>query len=648
MQRQVGEFVIDQEIGDGSSAKVFRAYQPTINRYVAVKIISYPSPTPSSDPTFFERRFNQEAQVLASLEHPHIVPIYHFGISQHECAYIAMRLMRGSLAEVLRQAPLPDDRVIDIALQLLAGLGYAHRRGMIHRDIKPGNILFDEAGSACLTDFSLIRLVEETQTDMLHDTALYTAPEQIRGASADQRSDIYSLGVVLYQMVTGRLPSEVESRDIAALLHKIEFEEPIPPSQLNPAVSPELERIVLRALRKEPRERFFSVDEMTEAIEAIPGTHMSDLQLRARRIPAYASAIATTLKRPSRLIGAVLLLLALILFVVLVESVINDHRPLQAPTVIVNGHGTPDAAVPSAAEIDQARRSLGERGFIAYIACSLDSEFQVTGSREMADDADTYGLAFRVYDSGGDAYKALTLIERARLEGARAIILCPLKPDLLGDSLTSIQNAHMPLVLTDVLSKNYGAVMLDADNVDVGRIAGEYIAKLLTAKHMQQPHIAILDAPDYSFSDTRVQGFIDGIHEYFQDAQVIGRYPVGMDRTVSETTISDLLSSGQPLDAVFSVTDSGAYGAVSALTRAGAAPDAIPIVSVNAENMALDDIYNHAYLSASVDIARTVRSRAAVDAAVKLLGGGTIPQIVNLPAGMVITSDIMVGKSPGS
>jgi len=650
-RRRIGEFVLDQPLGASDAAVVYRAYQPTLNRYVALKVISMQGETLVGGSSVFERRFTQEAEVLTSLEHPHIVPIYHYGIVDGEGAYIAMRLMHGSLKDLLNESPLPADRVVDVILQLIDGLNYAHKKGVIHHAIKPGNILFDEAGSACLTDFGLSNVMYQSldiQRDDIISTAPYTAPELIRNASTDHRSDIYSLGVIMYQLLTGRLPFEVENISVVSLLRKIEHEEPIAPRSINPDIPIEVERVVLQALHKEPRERFFDAAEMVEALQTVSNSSASVEQSSSQRIRVPAIFSRPTRRQNSTpLVFSLIVLATLIGLLVLLTNVARENNTPHIPTVVAQSSGSFETAVPTPAEIARAELKLGEDGFIAYIACSLDSQFQATRAREMSDFAEGYGLPYRVYDSSNDAYTQLTIIERARLEGARALILCPLKPSLLADSLRSVQSAGIALVLTSMLDDAYGGVMLDANEYLAGRLAGEFVGQTLDTNG-NPARVVILSAPDYAFSEARTQGFLDGVKSEQASVAVVANYATGADREASEREIAELLRNNRKFDAVFSVTDSGAYGASAALEAAGIEPDDVIVASINAESLAQDEIYNNGYLKASVDIARNSGSQGALDAAVKLLGGGTLPEVLTLPRPTVITYDIISEYAPNA
>lgn len=647
--RQIGEFTLDEQIGASDIAAVYRAYQPTINRYVALKVINLPADTTGTSTLIFERRFTQEAQVLTSLEHPHIVPIYYYGIVKNQCAYIAMRLMHGTLSEMLEEAPMSQERVIDITTQLIAGLGYAHSKGMIHLGIKPENVLFDEAGSACLADFGLMRVSDQqldtTKPTALKHTLLYVAPEQITSDTADNRADIYSLGVLMYQMLTGRVPFDDENIGLRALLDKIESEEPTLPRQINPDIHPDLERIVMQALRKEPRERFFDVQELTQALANVPGTRVGGR--RALPNPARLRDPLNASWRRAFKIGFVLLQIVIVLGLVrLVYDLTRASAQLPRATVIAGVQGNMESTVPSTTEIEQAKRRIGEGGFIAYIGCSLASAFESERVGDMTESADSYGIALRAFDSAGDSYKQLTLIEQARLAGAQAIVLCPLQPNVLADSLASVRSANIPMILTDRLIHSFGGVMIEQDNAEIGRLAGRYVGDSLAASGNQQPNVLILDEPAYSFSASRADGFIRALRERLPNAQIVGRLPGGTDAAASQAALTTLLRDDQRIDAVFSVTDSGAYGAINALNAAGIDPGSALVVSVNAEGEALDAIRSGQYLRATVDIGRGAVSAGALNAAVKLLGNGSVPEIIISPSGNLITRDIIDVQPP--
>ncbi|MGZ9226345.1 MAG: serine/threonine-protein kinase, partial [Anaerolineales bacterium] len=204
----LGPYRIINQIGKGGMATVYKAYQPSVDRYVALKVL----PSQLAESKEFATRFQQEARIIAKLEHPHILPVFDYGESDG-IAYLVMRYLEaGTLKEKMEAGrPLPLNEIDRIFNQLTDALTYAHSHGIVHRDLKPANALIDSYGNIFLTDFGIAKLLESasprlTQTDAIMGTPAYISPEQAQGQPVDQRSDIYSLGIILYEMVTGRVP----------------------------------------------------------------------------------------------------------------------------------------------------------------------------------------------------------------------------------------------------------------------------------------------------------------------------------------------------------------------------------------------------------------------------------------------------------
>ncbi|RXZ77296.1 Stk1 family PASTA domain-containing Ser/Thr kinase [Paenibacillaceae bacterium] len=260
-----GRYEIITRIGGGGMALVYKAHDILLNRYVAIKVLRQQFVHDEE----FIRRFRREAQSAASLSHPNVVSIYDVG-QEDETHYIVMEYVEGqNLNEIiLERAPLQTDEAVGIAIQICDALEHAHHNQIIHRDIKPHNILIGKHGRVKVTDFGIARAVTSstiTQTGSVIGSVHYFSPEHAKGVSTGEKSDLYSLGIVLYQMLTGRLPFLGESPISVALKHLQEsFEEP---RVVNPHIPQSVENIIMRSMRKNPSERYESATEMVHDLE---------------------------------------------------------------------------------------------------------------------------------------------------------------------------------------------------------------------------------------------------------------------------------------------------------------------------------------------------------------------------------------------
>jgi serine/threonine protein kinase len=281
-RRELGGYQILDEVGRGGMAVVYKAWQPSLERFVALKVLPEHF---GHDPQFLAR-FHREAKIAARFSHPNIVYVFDVG-EEHGIHYIAMEYLDGgSLRDRLVAGAFGLAETQGILEQLASALDYAHTRGLIHRDIKPGNILFTADGRPKVADFGIARPSGEsrlTQTGILMGTPEYMAPEQAEGRQVDYRADLYALGVVLYQMLTGRVPFRRTTPH--ATLHAVIYEPPTPPRQVNPGLPHALEDVVLQALAKRPEDRFQRGVDMVAALRAA---------LAGRRMPAAAKNVSST------------------------------------------------------------------------------------------------------------------------------------------------------------------------------------------------------------------------------------------------------------------------------------------------------------------------------------------------------------------
>jgi beta-lactam-binding protein with PASTA domain/predicted Ser/Thr protein kinase len=261
-----GRYRLLHRLGAGGMADVYLAQDEQLDREVALKLLHRRF---AEDPGFVER-FRREAQAAASLQHPNVVSVFDRG-SFEGTYYIAMEYLDGrTLKRLIREeAPLETGRAIDLTIQMLKAARFAHRRGVIHRDLKPHNVIIDSGDHVKVTDFGIARAgaSDMTETGSIMGTAQYLSPEQAQGHAVSEPSDLYSVGIVLYEMLTGRVPFDAESPVSIALKHVSEA--PVPPSQINPEIPSALEQVVLWSLNKNPADRPADADQFIMALEQV-------------------------------------------------------------------------------------------------------------------------------------------------------------------------------------------------------------------------------------------------------------------------------------------------------------------------------------------------------------------------------------------
>ncbi len=268
---RIGRYEILEMLGRGGQAVVYRAYDPTMQREVALKVLT----TSAAVDEKARQRFEREAHTIAALEHPNIVPVYDFG-AYDDGLYIVMRLMKGgTLADRLARGPLNPAEALEVVRPVAAALDAAHKRGIVHRDIKPGNILFDEYGTAYLSDFGIARLGNATASltgSLILGTPYYMSPEQIQGkVPLDGRSDVYALGALLFQMLTGHVPYEGETPAQALVKH---LQAPIPRlADYRPALPEAYQAVIDRAMAKDREARYPTAGALAADLEAAVSGH---------------------------------------------------------------------------------------------------------------------------------------------------------------------------------------------------------------------------------------------------------------------------------------------------------------------------------------------------------------------------------------
>jgi serine/threonine-protein kinase len=372
-----GRYELAAVIGEGGMATVYKATDTVLGRAVAVKVLA---PRYATDATFVQR-FRREAQNAAAMNHPSIVNVFDTG-SDDDTHFIVMELVEGkTLRDVLADGPVLPERAAEIAEAVASALAFAHERGIVHRDVKPGNIMITPSGDVKVMDFGIARATAGeslTQTATVLGTATYLSPEQAQGESVDARSDLYSLGVVLYEMLSGRVPFEGESP--VAVAYKHVREEPVRPSLLNPDIPEPLERVVLKAMAKNPQNRYASAADMRadlsrflagRPVEATPLLPPDATEIVTRQ-PREATGVLPAQayedeRRPGRtaaiVVLVVVLLAALVIgLVFLAQNIIGTEPQVAVPDCV----GGPISACRTLAEdrgltVEVVRRDVSDR-----------------------------------------------------------------------------------------------------------------------------------------------------------------------------------------------------------------------------------------------------------------------------------------------
>jgi serine/threonine-protein kinase len=276
---QIDSYRIEEQIARSGMATIYRSIDTRDNRQVALKI---PHPDMEADPILFDR-FQREAGIGEKLDHPMVMHVY--GGEERSRIYMVMEWCQGRLLrQILEEGQLPQERAIRIAIQVLEGLDYIHANGVVHRDLKPENIMVDEDDNIKLIDFGIAGDAAAKRLTYANFTAAigtpnYISPEQVKGRRGDGRSDIYSMGVILYEMLSGKLPFNGPN-PMAAMNERL-LNYPVPPTVANPEISPQLQEVIYRALEREPKNRYPKASEFARDLEYLDQVGVEDrIELR--------------------------------------------------------------------------------------------------------------------------------------------------------------------------------------------------------------------------------------------------------------------------------------------------------------------------------------------------------------------------------
>lgn len=603
-------------LGESETGPVYRAVQHSTDRDVAIKFIRLPAGAESG------QRFRQVMRRVSTLDHPYILPIYDYR-DKNGWGCIIMRYMPHTLEDLLAQGPLPPEHVAALLGQIAGAVDYAHSRDILHLRLKPTSIFIDTVGQAIVSGFGQAEFMSPPDDEALDSSLKYRPPETFYGRQGSPQADIYSIGVLLYDMLCPRTPYDIAgSYDLLAALYQHLDGPSQTPSQLNPRLPPALDPIVLRALERSPEARYSSATELADSFRQA-------LQPLSQAWPAGS------------LLRAGLLLTVFILALLVSGSLMI--RPAAGTYTLRRDASAPlEALEPDETRIELAQQRMGEAGFIALLPCTMASEYHAALFREIQTFSENYGIAARIYNSEGDAYLQRLLLEQTIIEGAGAFILCALDYVLLGEPLLAIAERHLPLVHIQEPDPEYrydGVVVFSrGDDYDMGLAAGRHAGQVLLEESGGMADVIVLDEPKLQFMAQRADGLVDGLLETAPQASIIGFYP-GDERREAYETIMELIRTGLEFDVILCVTDAGAVGAVDALEERGFAPDEVMIFSIDGEQLPMQYIRDGYFLRSSLLVPRQQVAHGVVDVTVHMLAGAAVPGMLVAAFGPILTRD---------
>jgi branched-chain amino acid transport system substrate-binding protein len=549
--RTLGSYRIVEQIGLGGMATVYKAYQPSMDRYVALKILSTHL---TQDPAFV-KRFQQEARVIAKLEHPYILPVYDHG-EEDGYLYLVMRFIEaGTLKDRLTKGPLSLDEVRRIVTQVGSALEYAHQRGVVHRDFKPSNVLVTPQDDCYLTDFGIAKMMEGTlglTGSGVIGTPHYMAPEQGQSLKVDHRADIYAMGVVVYEMVTGRVPFDAETPFAVVIKH---ITEPLPlPRRINPNLPEAVERVILKAMAKAPADRYQSMRDMVtafdQAVQTAPtepmaaAPPMAALPTEVSRAESLPTAVVlpppTVLPRRARmpvpiwiLAAGLIVLIGLIAGGIALSWALGQRTPAGGPTQAVVATASPTTPAqsptnipildePTAVPLPSLKEAAGgikRVGMVTDISGVGDKGFNQSAYEGMLRAAREMSVenAFLEPRQPDDYIKN---IEQFVGQGYDIIVTVGFA---LGDSTKQAAQAH-PGVKFAIVDPSYDPAMPNVMGLTFREDQAGFMAGALAGMMTKSKTVGVVAGMEIPPVKRFRNGYENGVHYVCPDCRVVGRY----------------------------------------------------------------------------------------------------------------------------
>jgi serine/threonine-protein kinase len=584
-----GRYRIIRRLGQGGMARVFLAQDESLHRQVAIKVLA---DRHSDDPHFIER-FQREARAAARLNHPNIVQVY--DQSQGGMSYIVQEYVEGETLKDLirRESPLDPRRAITIALQILAALRIAHQQGVVHRDVKPQNILMQPDGKVKVADFGIASAggdTEMTEAGSIVGTAQYLAPEQARGLTVGPPADLYALGIVLYEMLSGRVPFEGDTAVNVAMRHVQEAPQPL--TERNPLVPVALEAVVMRALAKDPRQRYQSADAMGLELDRVrQGLPISDetavigaaTLAMARPSPAETMVAPPLPPResappPVRPSGNPNRKRLWILLIVLGVALLAIAAGVFAFTRGDSGGGATSATTATTSALVEIPNLVGQTQADATAALEAIGLAALITKQASADVPEGEVIAMR--PNAGGSVPTGTTIELQISSGPNVVAIPSVQGAALGDATAQLEALGLVVTVVEDASDSVaeGNVITQAPSAGVEVKPGSTVTLTISSGKQAGtvPNITKLDITNAQ-NTLIAAGLVLGAQSEANDAapvgQVISQDPAAGTSVPAGSSVSVVISKGPANSPVPSVLNQTRADAEAALTNAGFTPN---------------------------------------------------------------------------
>ncbi len=584
-----GRYRIIRRLGQGGMARVFLAQDESLHRQVAIKVLA---DRHSDDPHFIER-FQREARAAARLNHPNIVQVY--DQSQGGMSYIVQEYVEGETLKDLirRESPLDPRRAITIALQILAALRIAHQQGVVHRDVKPQNILMQPDGKVKVADFGIASAggdTEMTEAGSIVGTAQYLAPEQARGLTVGPPADLYALGIVLYEMLSGRVPFEGDTAVNVAMRHVQEAPQPL--TERNPLVPVALEAVVMRALAKDPRQRYQSADEMGIELDRVrQGLPISDetavigAATLAMAHPSPAETMVApplppreSAPPPVRPSGNPNRKRLWILLIVLGVALLAIAAGVFAFTRGDSGGGATSATTATTSALVEIPNLVGQTQADATAALEAIGLAALITKQASADVPEGEVIAMR--PNAGGSVPTGTTIELQISSGPNVVAIPSVQGAALGDATAQLEALGLVVTVVEDASDSVaeGNVITQAPSAGVEVKPGSTVTLTISSGKQAGtvPNITKLDITNAQ-NTLIAAGLVLGAQSEANDAapvgQVISQDPAAGTSVPAGSSVSVVISKGPANSPVPSVINQTRADAEAALTNAGFTPN---------------------------------------------------------------------------